>query len=61
LAVSGPESLSFANTRKFLTSSLDHARTLRRFVVAIDASLLKKAHIIPARERNSGTFFLAAT
>jgi hypothetical protein len=38
LAVWGPESFSFAKARKFFTSSLDHAKTKRRFAFAIDAS-----------------------
>jgi hypothetical protein len=44
LAAWGPESLSFANVRKFFTSSFDHATNTRRFAFAINVSFFKAAH-----------------
>jgi hypothetical protein len=35
-AVSGPENRLFANARRFLTSSFDHATNTRRFALAVN-------------------------
>jgi hypothetical protein len=37
LAAWGPESFSFANVRRFFTSSLDHATNTRRFALTVFA------------------------
>jgi hypothetical protein len=41
LAAWGPESLSFANVRRFFTSSFDHATNTRRFAFAINVFLFQ--------------------
>jgi hypothetical protein len=48
-AVCGPDSFALANARRFLTSSFDHATTIRRFRFAIAAPFFAKAHIILPR------------
>jgi hypothetical protein len=56
LATWGPENFSFANLRRFFTSSFDHAANTRRFAFAIDAILFLQTHIIPALELKSAHF-----
>jgi hypothetical protein len=54
-AACGCDSLTFANARKFLTSSFDHANK-RRFRFAIDAPLHKSAYHTRANEK-TGTLY----
>jgi len=56
LATAGPESFAFASALKVFTSSFDHARTTRRFFLAITNPQRESTHCTDVRSLEQREF-----